>query len=291
MLLTPFDPWHSPLCTCLNKLAFSPYIGCDHACIYCYATSYISHFHDCRPKKDLITRLQAEAHRLRGELISIANSSDPYPSIEKNLNLTRQCLKILSQQPCRVQIITKSALVERDKDILRTMNAVVAFTITTEDDDLSKQLEPKAPSPSKRMQVIEQLTQANIPVCVRIDPIIPSLNDNPEKLIKTLAALRVKHITSSSYKVKPDNWNRLRQAFPKTASKLESLYFAKGERMGGYRYLPKELRYTLMKNVRELAEMAGMTFGTCREGFAQLNTSACDGAEYCGRMVSIEKAR
>jgi DNA repair photolyase len=283
MLLTPFDPWHSPLCTCLNKLTFSPYIGCDHNCIYCYATSYIPHFHKCKPKKNLTHRLQNEAHKLTGQLVSIANSSDAYPTIEKNLSLTRQSLKILSQYPCGVQIITKSDLVTRDTDILRKMNAVVAFTITTENDDLAKQLEPKAPPPTKRIQAIEQLTQNEIPVCARIDPIIPFLNDQPEKLIKTLATLGVKHITSSTYKAKRDNWNRLRQAFPETANKLEPLYFIKGERISGYQYLPKELRYTLMKNARELTELAGMTFGTCREGFAQLNTSACDGAEYCGR--------
>jgi DNA repair photolyase len=282
MLLTPFDPWRNPLCTCLNKLTFSPYTGCDHNCIYCYATSYIPQFYNCRPKKNLIPRLKNEAQKLTGQLISIANSSDPYPTVEKNLNLTRQSLKTLSKYPCRIQIITKSDLVTRDTDILRKMKAVVAFTITTENDDLAKQLEPNAPPPTKRMKAIEKLTQQNIPVCARIDPIIPSLNDNPEKLIKTLATLGVKHITSSTYKTKPDNWNRLRQAFPETASKLKPLYFIQGERISGYRYLPRELRYTLMKNARKLTEMAGMTFGTCREGFAQLNTATCDGAEYCG---------
>ncbi len=173
-------------------------------------------------------------------------------------------------------------MVTRDTDILRTMNAVVAFTITTEDDNLAKKLEPNAPSPSKRIRAIEKLTQNNIPVCARIDPIIPSINDNPEKLIKTLATLGVKHITTSTYKAKPDNWNRLKQAFPETARKLEPLYFTKGERINGYRCLPRKLRHTIMKNIRDLTETAGMTYGTCREGFAQLNTSTCDGAGYCG---------
>jgi DNA repair photolyase len=162
------------------------------------------------------------------------------------------------------------------------MKAVVAFTITTEDDELAKKLEPNAPPPTKRIRAIEKLTQNDIPVCARIDPIIPTLNDNPEKLIKTLAALGVKHITSSTYKAKPDNWNRLKQTLPETASKLEPLYFTQGKRINGYQYLPMELRYALMKNIKELTERAGMTFGTCREGFVQLNTSACDGAEYCG---------
>jgi DNA repair photolyase len=281
MLLTPFDPWQNPLCTCHNKLTFSPYTGCDHNCTYCYATSYIPHFNKCRPKKNLIPRLQKEAQKLTGQLVSISNSSDPYPTIEKNLNLTRQSLRILSEYPCRIQIITKSDLVARDTDILRTMNAVVAFTITTQNDGLAKKLEPNAPSPTKRIRAIEKLTQNNIPVCARIDPIIPFLNENPENLIKTLATLGVKHITASTYKTKPDNWNRLKQAFPETTNKLEPLYFTQGEKTGGYRYLPKELRHALMKNAKELTETAGMTFGTCREGFSRLNISTCDGAEYC----------
>jgi len=281
MLLTTFDPWHSPLCTCLNKLTFNPYTGCDHKCVYCYATSYIPNFYNCRPKKDLTTRLQQEASRLKGQLISIANSSEPYPAIEKHLSLTRKCLQTLSQHSCRLQIITKSNLVTRDSDILKKVASVVAFTITTDNNELAQKLEPNAPTPLQRIQAIRALTQKGIPVCVRIDPIIPLLNDNPETLIKTLATLRVKHITSSTYKVKQDNWKRFSHTFQATAKQLEPLYFANGERIGGYRYLPKKLRYNIMKTIREQTQKAGMTFGTCREGFPQLNTASCDGAEYC----------
>lgn len=281
MLLTPFDPWHSPLCTYLNKLTFNPYTGCDHKCVYCYATSYIPNFYNCRPKKDLTTRLQQEASRLKGQLISIADSSEPYPAIEKHLSLTRKCLQTLSQHNCRIQIITKSNLVTRDSDILKKVASVVAFTITTDNNELAQKLEPNAPTPLQRIQAIRALTQKGIPVCVRIDPIIPLLNDNPETLIKTLATLRVKHITSSTYKVKQDNWKRFSHTFQATAKQLEPLYFANGERIGGYRYLPKKLRYNIMKTIREQTQKAGMTFGTCREGFPQLNTASCDGAEYC----------
>jgi len=281
MLLKPFDPWRNPLCTCLNKLTFNPYTGCDHKCIYCYATSYIPNFQNCRPKKHLTTQLQKEAQHLKGQLISIANSSDPYPTIEKTLKLTRQCLQILSNHNCRIQIITKSNLVTRDTDVLEKTPSIVAFTIITDNDNLAKQLEPNAPHTSHRLQAIQTLTRKGIPVCVRIDPIIPSLNDNPEQLIRTLAALGVKHITSSTYKAKHDNWKRFSQTFPTTAKQLEPLYFKKGEKIGGYRYLPKQLRYNLMNRIRKQTQEARMTFGTCREGFPQLNTATCDGVEYC----------
>ena len=278
MLLSKFDPWTSSLCTCLDKLTFNPYSGCNHRCVYCYASSYIPNFFNCRPKKDLIQRLEKESHKLKGEIISISNSSDPYPTIERELGLTRQCLEILAQRNCKIQIITKSDLVVRDIDILKKRPSMVAVSATTNNDDVSKKLEPNAPSSSARIKAIETLIQRGIPICVRIDPVIPLLNDNPKDLIETLASLGVKHITSSTYKVKPDNWKRFSINFPEIAEQLEPLYFEKGEKISGYRYLPKEMRFNLMKKVKELTENNDMKFGTCREGLSQLNSATCDGS-------------
>jgi len=155
---------------------------------------------------------------------------------------------------------------------------MVAISITTENDEISRKLEPNAPSSSARIKAIEILTQKEIPVCVRIDPMIPFLNDKPNKLIETLASIGVKHITSSTYKVKPDNWRRFSEAFPEIARRLEPLYYERGERIRGYRYLPREIRHSLMRNVKELTEQNGMKFGTCREDMSQLNSATCDGS-------------
>jgi DNA repair photolyase len=113
---------------------------------------------------------------------------------------------------------------------------------------------------------------------VRIDPIIPTVNDQPQKLIATLASIGVKHITCSIYKAKADNWKRLTEAMPQLAEKLKPLYFVQGEKIGGSALLPKELRFKLLKNTRDLAEAHGLKFGVCREGLAQLNTAPCDGS-------------
>ncbi|MEM3673752.1 MAG: radical SAM protein [Candidatus Bathyarchaeia archaeon] len=276
-LITPFDPWHSKLCTCPPKLTFNPYTGCDHRCLYCYATSYIPKFYDCRPKKDLLTRLEREAQKLRGEIVSIANSSDPYPTIEAEKALTRQCLKILAEHNCKIQIITKSDLVTRDIDLLTKIPTVVSVTITTEDEDLAKVLEPNAPPPKQRLKAIQTLIDEGIPVAVRIDPVIPYVNENQENLMKTLAALGVKHVTASTYKVKMDNWQRLSLAMPGTAKMLKPLYFEKGEKIARYAYLPKGVRIKLMENIAALAKKYGLKFGTCREGLNYLNTAVCDG--------------
>ena len=283
MLLTKFDPWKShavtyQFCTCPDKLTFNPYTGCDHKCVYCYASSYIPDFFNCRLKKDLVQRLEKESQKLQGEIISISNSSDPYPTIEKALSLTRKCLEIFSRQNCKLQIITKSNLVTRDIDIFKRTNSMVAISITTEDDEICKKLEPNAPLPSARIKTIETLTQKEIPVCVRIDPVIPFLNDDPKELTKTLASIGVKHITSSTYKVKTDNWRRFSEAFPEIAKQLEPLYYERGERIRGYLYLPREIRYSLMRRVKELTEQNGMKFGTCREDMSQLNSATCDGS-------------
>jgi DNA repair photolyase len=155
---------------------------------------------------------------------------------------------------------------------------MVSMTITTEDDNTAKLIEPCAPPPSERLKCVQTLANRGIPTVVRIDPIIPHVNDNPEGLIKTLAKTGVKHVTASTYKIKQDNWKRFSVALPETAEKLKPLYFKKGEKMGGYIYLPSNLRLELMINVGELAKKYGMKFGTCRESLSCLNTATCDGS-------------
>ncbi|MEM3566431.1 MAG: radical SAM protein [Candidatus Bathyarchaeia archaeon] len=276
-LLTWFDPWRSSLCTCPPKLTFNPYTGCDHKCLYCYASSYIPRFYDCRPKDDLLPRLEREAAKLKGELISIANSSDPYPTVEAEKGLTRRCLEILTRQNCKIQIVTKSNIVLRDIDLLRRVPSMVAVTITTDDVEVAKILEPNAPPPTERLKTVERLVEKGVPVTVRIDPIIPYVNENPESLFKAIAQIGVRHITASTYKVKADNWQRLSLAMPKTAEKLKPLYFEKGEKLGRYTYLPKTLRLKLMGVLAGQAKKYGVKFATCREGLKGLSTATCDG--------------
>ena len=277
-LISSFDPWRSGLCTCPAKLTFNPYTGCDHNCLYCYASSYVSNFKACHPKKDLIAVLRREAAKLRGETVSISNSSDPYPRIEASECLTRRCLEVLAGYDCKIQIITKSNLVTRDDDLLSRVPATVALTITTDNDFLASVIERNAPPPSQRIRAAQDLIKAGVPVSVRIDPIIPRVNDQPQKLIKTLADIGVKHVTCPTYKAKPDNWKRLSQALPKVMEQLKPLYFQEGEKVGGSTLLPEDYRFRLLKNLRDTVLKQGLAFGVCREGLQRLNTAPCDGS-------------
>ncbi len=122
------------------------------------------------------------------------------------------------------------------------------------------------------------MIKAGIPVSVRIDPVIPLVNDQPQELIVTLASIGVKHLTCSTYKAKPDNWMRLTRAMPEVAEKIKPLYFQQGEKIGGSTLLPKEVRFKILKDFHDLAGAHGMKFGVCREGLTGLNTAACDGS-------------
>ena len=190
-----------------------------------------------------------------------------------------KCLEIFGKFGCKVLIVTKSDLVARDIEILKKIGASVSLTITTLDEKIAKKLEPGAPLPKKRIKAIEKLIENGIGVSVRIDPIIPFLNEEQEELIEILGNIGVRQIISSTYKVKPDNWQRFRLAFPEVAGKLEPLYFEKGERIGRYRYLPRKLRFQILKRIKKLTEKNGMKFSCCREGFQELNSAkTCDGS-------------
>ncbi|MDK2463494.1 MAG: radical SAM protein [Candidatus Korarchaeota archaeon] len=282
-VLRPFDPWKSPLCTCPPQLTLNPYTGCGHRCAYCYITAYVRDAFNPKPKRDLIARLISDLKRLRpGTLVSMSLSSDPYTPPEGELGLTRRALDLLLRAGAKVLVVTKSSLVARDADVLSRGRAAVMFTVTTPSEDVASRLEPGAPSPGDRFKAMASLTAAGVPVGLRLDPIIPGVNDSPEGIREILRSARdagASHVVSSTYKARPDSMKRLLQTLPEAAEALRSAYRG-GERFGGYVYLPRSERIRLMEIVRREALELGMTFATCREGLHHMNTPgvACDGS-------------
>lgn len=280
-LIKPFDPWKSRLCTCPTKYSFDPYTGCCYRCAYCYVSSYVQDFFRCRPKKDLLRLVRRDLERLpRNALISMSNSSDPYPPMEGELGLTRACLKEFLKQDVRVLVITKGELVVRDVDLLLKLGAAVTMTITTLDDWLAKKLEPGAPSPSKRLDVLLKLYLEGVSVGLRLDPIIPGVNDGGfERLLREAKDAGVSHVVSSTFKPRYDSWKRVLSLFPGEGERLKKLYLEEGEVIGRSRYLSRKLRYRILKRVAGECEKLGLSFACCREGFSQLHTApTCDGS-------------
>ena len=289
-VIRPFDPWKSRLCTCPPKYSFDPYTGCEHGCLYCYASSYIKDFYNCRPKKDLLKNVRRDLKRIPiDSLISMSNSSDPYTPMEARLRLTRACLKEFVNHRIRLLIITKGVIVLRDIDLLKRLRCAVTMTITTLDKALSKGLEPHAPTPNMRLNALSTLSANDIPVGMRLDPIIPFLNDDRiEELLKEAKNAGVRHIVASTFKPRYDSWRRMADEFPEEMDKLGRL-FRVGERIGRSWYLPREFRLKLMKNVAEICKRLGLTFACCREGFPQLHTAkTCDGSHLIDEVRSRE---
>ena len=177
----------------------NPYRGCEHGCIYCFARPThawlgLSPGQDFesrlfyKPDAARILRRELSARRYRPATIALGANTDAYQPVERGLGLTREVLKVLNEHRHPLVIVTKSALIERDIDILAELAkrhlAEVAISLTTLDGELARRMEPRASSPRRRLKTIQQLRAADIPVTAMLAPIIPGLNDvELEKLL------------------------------------------------------------------------------------------------------------
>ena len=183
--------------------AINPYRGCEHGCIYCYARPNHGYL-NLSPGLDFETKIVAKmnaADCLRAELakpghrpspLNIGSATDAYQPLERRLGLTRALLEILVECRHPYTIITKSAGIERDIDLLSqsaARNEVGVFvSITTLDPWLARTLEPRAAAPHRRLQAVRRLAEAGIPVAVNVAPVIPFLNEPEIERIAQAAA-------------------------------------------------------------------------------------------------------
>ncbi|KQV43725.1 MULTISPECIES: PA0069 family radical SAM protein [unclassified Rhizobium] len=171
----------------------NPYRGCEHGCIYCFARPTHAYM-GLSPGLDFEAKLFAKpdaARLLERELakpgykvrpIAIGTNTDPYQPIEKEWRIMRQVLEVLQACNHPVMIVTKSAMVTRDIDILAPMAekglAKVGLSVTTLDRKLARLMEPRASTPGKRLEAIKTLSEAGIPTTIMMAPVIPALNDH-----------------------------------------------------------------------------------------------------------------
>ena len=293
-IVRAFDPWKSPLCTCPPKYSLQPYTGCSHFCLYCYATAYISR-KPSMPKQRALERLKYDIEHVIDPRyhIDLSTSSDPYPPEEAKLKLTRRMLELLIAYGLKVLIVTKSNLVARDADTLSKGNAAVTITITTLDKNLTKVIEPGAPPPGERIKAIEQLVASGVPVGVRLDPILPHLNDDRESIrsvLEAIATAGARFVVTSTYKARPDNLRRLVSEFPELGERYYRLYRVEGKWQYGYWYLRPDLRRRMLEVVRQEASRLGLQFTVCREGFRDMLTApSCDGSHLIPRRIEPKR--
>ncbi len=189
--------------------SINAYRGCEHGCVYCFARpthEYLGHSAGLEFERDIyvkgnaveVLRRELADRRYKVRPIAMGTNTDPYQPAERSHKLTRGILEVMLETRHPVTICTKSALVVRDLDILTELNrhklVSVAMSVTSMDHILSRKLEPRASTPSKRLEALKILSEAGIPTSVMAAPMIPAINDMElERILDAAAAQGVKN--------------------------------------------------------------------------------------------------
>ena len=221
-------------------LSINPYRGCEHGCIYCYARPTHSYL-NLSPGIDFETRIVAKinaAERLREafgrpgyqpKMLNLGSVTDAYQPAERRLGITRGVVEVLAEHRHAFSVITKSALIERDLDLVAPLAAdrlaAVYVSITTLDASLARVMEPRAAAPQRRLQTIERLARAGVPVGVSVSPVIPFLNEPElERILEAAADAGASRAFSIvlrlPWEVNPLFQQWLQQHFPERAERI-----------------------------------------------------------------------
>lgn len=224
------------------RYSLNPYRGCSHGCSYCYARPTHEYL-DLSAGLDFESKIfvkerAAELFRdwltrdkYQPELVMLSGVTDCYQPAERHFQLTRKCLEVALEARQPIAIITKNALVTRDLDVLKSMadlNLInVAISITSLDQALIREMEPRTSSPAARLRAVQELSSAGVPAHVMVAPIIPSLNDSEIPAI--LKAASEAGADSASYvllrlplTVKPVFLDWLQQSIPEQKERIEA---------------------------------------------------------------------
>ena len=170
------------------------YQGCCHGCLYCDSRSDCYRnpdFDRVTAKSDALRILRDElARKVRPAFIAMGAMSDPYNPFEEELLLTRHALELIDAYDCGVSVDTKSDLIVRDIDLYQSIQAhspvICKLTVTTVDEDLAAKVEPRAPSPARRLAAVRSLAQAGVFCGVLLMPVLPFLEDRPEQVLSVV---------------------------------------------------------------------------------------------------------
>jgi DNA repair photolyase len=225
----------------LADYCINPYVGCEHACKYCYA-SYLTkkftqhsepwgEFVDVKINAPQILRKEV-LKKKRGKVF-LSSLTDPYQPLEKKYQLTRKCLEVLLKHQFPIIIQTKSSLVLRDLDLLKKFkDCEVGFTITTLDESVRKIFEPNSSSVQEKVEAIKTLRENGVKVYVFLGPILPCLSDKDlEGYFEIMGKLKVDGVWVDKLNLKPGVWESLspvlEKNYPELLEKWEKILFSR----------------------------------------------------------------
>jgi DNA repair photolyase len=223
--------------------AVNPYIGCAHACTYCYARFMTRWYHRGERwgsfvdvKKNALECMKQEAKHRKHGIVLFSSVTDSYQPIEKKIELTRKLLQVLMDYDLQVEILTKSSLVERDLDIIDGFTQLeVGLTITSFDDKVRKAFEPGASSINERLTTLEKFSETGVSTYAFLGPLLPYLSEEKLEELLNILADRVGRVIVDRLNIKAGNWKEIEETllnyFPdilpefKKASKEDSNYY------------------------------------------------------------------
>jgi DNA repair photolyase len=268
----------SVLCRCASpRMPFAwtinPYRGCEFACKYCYAR-YTHEFMELRDGLDFERKifvkqhtgamLRCELKKVRaGESIAIGTATDPYQPAERKFGITRALLEEFAQHSgLRIGLVTKSNLIVRDLDLLKTISEhnhlTIHMTVTTVNNDLARLLEPRAPRPDLRLKAVQALAEAGVHVSVNCAPVLLAITDSPadlERVVQAAAAAGAKSVFANSLFLKPCSAKVFMPFLKESFPELVPLY---QKRYAGSAFLPAEYRKRISALMKKYCEKYGI---------------------------------
>lgn len=253
----------------------NPYRGCEFGCTYCYAR-YTHEYMGMRDGRDFERKIyvkrgiaarlaeELERHKDQGLPIALGTSTDPYQPAEKRYRVTREILAVLLRhRGLDFSLTTKSALITRDLDLLRPLNARhrlrINVSLVTVNPTLARRLEPRASAPERRLKAVKALSDAGLKVCVFIAPILPGLTDHPlglERVIARAVESGASSIGANLLFLMPSARKQffpaLAQDFPELLGRYQQLY-------GRSAYLPSEQKEKIMQLIERLRKKYGLS--------------------------------
>jgi DNA repair photolyase len=245
--------------------AINPYYGCAHKCQYCYAVFMKKFTGHTEPWGDFVdvkvNGPEVLAHQLqrlkKRSRISFGTVCDPYQPLELKYQITRKCLEIMTHYRHRVSILTKSAIVIRDADILRRLYKVrVSFTITSMDEKVRKVFEPATPSAEMRFKALRTLSQDGIKTSVFVAPVIPYITDSPGAIADIFKAAR----SAGADYVMFDTLNPYPKVWRNVQRLVKTQFSDKSESLNTYYTNRKMYKVRLRERIRSLGEQCRVDY-------------------------------
>ncbi|MEM3038787.1 MAG: radical SAM protein [Thermoplasmata archaeon] len=203
--------------------ALNPYYGCAHGCLYCYAPDVlrcergIDWGNWVEARVNISRRLKKEIEEVGNSVIGLSTVTDPYQPAEKQLELTRACLEVISESDASLMVMTKSPLILRDIDILgQIKNVEICVSVTALDEHISLLFEGKLPGPKARLSVLERFSRAGFRTDAMVSPLLISdekTNDQLEQLVEAIADTGCRSITFDRLRLRETARLRLKRHF------------------------------------------------------------------------------